>query len=72
MNIMTKIEKELYKSIKRLIKHPHSSVCKHYAAILIIEAMINSGIKVDKNLIESISSDSEGDIRTISLINKKL
>ncbi len=58
--------------IKRLIKHPHSQVCKHYAAIIIIEAMINGGIKVDKKLIEAISADSAGDKQTISLINKKL
>lgn len=69
---MTKIEKELYKTIKKLIKHPHSVVCKHYVAINIIQAMINSGIKVDEKLIKSISADSAGDKQTISLINKKL
>jgi len=68
----TKIEKELYKAIKRMINHPNSIICKHYAAITIIQAMINGGIKVDKKLIESLSMDSAGDNKTISLINTKI
>lgn len=65
-----KIENELYSCIRQLIKYPNSTICKHYASILIVSAMKNSGMNIDKNLIESILSDSEGDTRTLSILEE--
>ena len=67
-----KIEKELYKAIETLIKFPNATVCKHYAALQIIQAMENSGISIEEKLIKSVIDGYESDTKTLSLIKNKI
>lgn len=41
---MKHIEKELFNAVKQCVSHPNGVVCKHWAAIQIIQAMDNIGI----------------------------
>lgn len=58
----------LHKLLRKLINHPSATICKHYAAVLVIEAMQDLRIEVPVELIQAVVNSD--DAKTNAILDK--
>lgn len=66
---MTTIEKDLFLLIKTFVTFPFPQICVHLASLEIVQILIKNEIDVPEDLISSLSSSSNGDEKSLEVLN---
>lgn len=56
---MSEIERAMYQAITEIVGHPYAQVCKHWAALVILDHLERAGVDIPHELAETLTFSND-------------